>query len=233
MEANNTWLDSLEGLNYKLKIWQSIAVLSSISCVLLGASTLYLAIQNANDFKNERLVLVPALQRKLVIPAESYISETFVEAASNRVVELQESWTYESVSDHYDELFKTYYGHSLTELTKANLISTNRIEYIKNNKMISTFRIDKDKSEYSWCTKLNRACALVTGTRRIYINNNEIYSKNKVSYLLLSESVWPTEDHPHALKFSRIKISDSSENSFEKIKAQFEAAKKGVLPNEA
>lgn len=233
MEVNKSWLNELEGLNYQLRIWKSVAVISTSASVLLGAGTLFLAIQNANDFKNERLVLVPALQRKLVIPAESYISNTFVEAASNRVVELQESWTYESVEDHYDELFKTYYGHNLSELTKANLIATNRFQYIKKNNMVSTFRIDKKKSSYSWCSKLKRACALVTGTRRIYINNNEIYSKNEVSYLLLSESVWPTEDHPHALKFSRIKIDDSSENSYEKTKAQFDAAKKGVLPNEA
>lgn len=231
MEANS-WLDQTEGLKHQKKIWQSVAVIALVANAIQAISTFSLGIKVYNDSNNERLVLVPALQRKLVIPAQSYISNAFVKAAANRVVELQESWSYETIEDHYKELFETYYGHNLSELTRANLTSTDRFNYVRKNRMVSTFEFNSKRSEYSWCKKLKRACALVTGTRRLYINNNEAYSEKEVSFFLLAESIWPTEDHPHALKFSRVKLDDTSDNSYENIKKQFDAAKQGVMLNE-
>ena len=108
-----SWLDRLEGSQYQLKVWRSVALLAMILAGTLGVSTLLLAIKAINDFKAERLVLVPALQRKLEIPAQSYISNSYVEAVSRRIVELQEQWSYNSIQDNYDELFKTYYSNKL------------------------------------------------------------------------------------------------------------------------
>jgi hypothetical protein len=229
----NSWLDEMEGKTYQIKIWRSVAIMTSITTVILGISTFPLVLKIRQDFKNERLILVPGIQRTLVIPAESYISNSFVKAVATRIVELQEQWSYETIEDHYSELFDSYYSHGLAELTRSNLISSDRFDYVKKNNIISTFKFDLSRSEFSWCKKLKRACALIVGTRRVYINNNEPYSQKEVTYLLLAESIWPTEFHPHALKFKRVKIDDSSENTYENIKKQFDAAKQGVMPNEA
>lgn len=227
-----SWLNELEGKEFQVKTWRSVALVAIFSSAILGIATLILAIKVLYDFKRERLVLIPSIQRKLVVPAESYISNSFVRAAANRVVELQEQWSYETIEDHYQELFQMYYSHRLEELTRANLTSSRRYEYVRKNKMVSTFEFDQSKSEFSWCEKLKRACAMVFGKRRIYINHNEPYSEKNVAYLLLAESIWPTEEHPHALKFSRVKIDDSSEKPYENIKKQFYAAKEGVMPDE-
>ena len=82
------WLDRLEGSSYQLKVWRSVALVLMLLCIGLGVSTLLLAIKTLNDFKSERLVLVPALQRKLIVPAQSYISNSFVKAVSNRIIEV-------------------------------------------------------------------------------------------------------------------------------------------------
>lgn len=223
------WLDRLEGTDYQLKVWRSVALVLMVLSVGLGVSTLLLAIKTLNDFKSERLVLVPALQRKLVVPAQSYISNSFVKAVSNRIIELQEQWSYESIEDNFKELFETYYDHRLTELTKANLKATDRFNYVKDNRIVSTFDIDTKRSEYLWCKKLNRACALIVGKRSIYVNNNEPYSEKEVAYLILAQSVWPDENNPFALKIARVKIDDFSANPFENLKRQLESAKKGVI----
>lgn len=227
-----TWLDKLEGSQYQLKVWRSVALLSTLLALGLGISTLLLAIKTLNDFKSERLVLVPGIQRKLIIPAQSYISNSYVEAVSNRIVELQEQWSYSSIQDNYDELFKTYYSHKLVELTKANLMSTDRFNYVKENKIVSTFDVDEKKSEYLWCEKINRACALIIGKRSIYINNNEPYSEKEVAYLILGQSIWPDENTPFALKVSRVKVDDFSIDPYSNMKKQLETAKNGVIENE-
>jgi len=227
-----SWLDKLEGSQYQLKVWRSVAIIAVFLALGLGISTLLLAIKTLNDFKSERLVLVPAIQRKLVIPAQSYISNSYVEAVSKRIVELQEQWSFDSIQDNYDELFKTYYSHKLVELTKANLLSTDRFSYVKENKIVSTFDVDEKKSEFFWCEKINRACALIAGKRSIFINNNEPYSEKEVAYLILGQSVWPDENNPFALKISRVKIDDFSTSPYDNMKRQLEAAKKGVIENE-
>ncbi len=227
-----SWLDRLEGSQYQLKVWRSVALLAMILAGTLGVSTLLLAIKAINDFKAERLVLVPALQRKLEIPAQSYISNSYVEAVSRRIVELQEQWSYNSIQDNYDELFKTYYSNKLVELTKANLISTDRFSYVRENRIVSTFDMDDKKSEFLWCEKIKRACALIVGKRSIFINNNEPYSEKEVAYLILGQSVWPDENNPFALKVSRVKVDDSSVDPYMNMKKQLEAAKNGVVENE-
>jgi hypothetical protein len=226
------WLSKLDDQLFQLKVWRSTAIISLIATIAMSISTLLLASKVFNDFRNERLILVPAIQRKIVVPAKSNVSESFVKAAAKRVVELQEQWSYETVQDHFNEVFNLYYSHGLSELTRANLMATNRYNYIEKNKMVSTFHFDNKRSEFSWCEKLNRACAIVVGTRKIYINHNEPYSKKEVAYFLLAETIWPTDEHPHALKFSRVKIDDTTGKAFENIKRQFDAAKQGVLPDE-
>jgi hypothetical protein len=226
--GSKSWLSEVEGLTFKTNVWKNVAIITSFSCALLGVSTLALTYKVLKDFKSERLVLVPALQRKMIIPAEGFVSDSFVAGAARRIVELQEQWTYETIEDHYTELFQSYYSHGLAELTRANLIASNRFKYARKNKLISTFRFDHKASEYTWCKKIKRSCALVVGTRRIYINHNEPYSEKKVAYFMLAESVWPTEDHPFALKFSRVKIDDTSVDPRANLIKQFNAAKMGV-----
>lgn len=179
----------------------------------------------------QRLVLVPGIHRKLVVPAEAYLSDTYIKAVSKRVVELLEQWSYESIEDAYQELFKDYYDHGLSELTKANLNASNFVQKIKEHKMVSTFSFDWKKSEFRWCEKIQRACALVTGKRRLYINHNEPFAEKEIAYLIISSGVYPDENNPFAIRLTRLIVDDSSDSPYQNIKAQFDAALSGDLPD--
>lgn len=223
------YLNELDQKTYQVNLWKNVSFTLSITVVMLGVSTSLLTYKVLTNFAKERLILVPALQRKMIVPAHSYISETFIKGAATRVVELQEQWSYESIQDHYKELFDQYYSHGLMELTQANLTITNRFAWVKQNKAVSIFKFNLEKSHFTYCKKVKRVCAIVTGTRSLFINHNEPYLQKEVTYFLLAESVWPSEEHPFALRFSRIKIDDSGAKSYSNLKSQYDAAINGVI----
>jgi len=221
-------VNQYENALYEARIWRivsySLLVFVVISSVLLVVFA-YLAY---GGIRNERVILVPGLQNKVVVPASSYISKNFVKGIVSKVVSLQEQWTYESIQDQFDELSKFYYTDGLGNLTNANLISTDRFNYVREKKMISTFKIDYEKSEFDFCEKIQSLCAFVVGTRKLYINHNEILSEKKVFYFLLGDGVYPTEDHPFAVKISRIKIGEEGEDGAEEnVRTLFLMSKEG------
>lgn len=229
---SGSWLDQNLGLKAENRLLRSILIIIVFVLVLSAGTSIIFGVQLLKGVNSQRLVLVPGIHRKLVVPAEAYLSDTYIKAVSKRVVELLEQWTYESIEDSYQELFKDYYDHGLTQLTKANLNASNFIQKIVDNKMISTFQFDWQRSEFKWCEKIQRACALVIGKRRLYINNNEPFSEKEVAYLIVSSGVYPDENNPFAVRMTRLKVDDSSESPFTNMKAQFEAALSGVLPDE-
>lgn len=227
------WSDQLEGKIYEIKIWKTVTVVTSSACVFLGIATLLLAMKVSSDFKSERVILVPGIQRSMTVPAGTFFSESFIKGVATRIVELQEQWTYETLEDHYKELFKLYYGHGLEQITRANLKSTDRINYVRKNKMVSTFKFDFKRSEFKYCKKIQKSCSLVVGTRKVFVENNMPFAEKQVAYLIISDGIWPTDDHPFALKAYRVIIDDSTSNPYDNIKNQLEAAKNGVMPNES
>lgn len=228
---SGTWLDQNLGLRAENKLLRTILLLLILALFFASITSITFGFHLLKGVNSQRLVLVPGIHRKLVIPSEAFLSDSYIRAVSKRVVELNEQWTYESIEDSYTELFKEYYDHGLTELTKANLLSSNQIQKVIENKMISTFQFDWKKSEFKWCEHLQRACALVAGKRRLYINNNEPYSEKDVAYLIISSGVYPDENNPFAVRMTRLKVDDSSENPYTSIKTQFDAALSGVLPD--
>ncbi len=228
---SGSWLDQNLGLKAENHLLRSILIIVIFVMFMSAATSVIFGFQLMKGINSQRLVLVPAIHRKLVIPAEAYLSETYIKAVSKRVVELLEQWTYESIEDSYQELFKDYYDHGLTQLTKANLISSNFVQKIIDNKMISTFQFDWKRSEFKWCEQIQRACAIVVGKRRLYINNNEPFAEKEIAYLIVSSGVYPDENNPFAVRMTRLKVDDSSESPYTNIKAQFDAALSGVLPD--
>lgn len=230
--SSGSWLDQNLGLKAENHLLRSILIIIAFVMILSSATSIIFGLQLMKGINSQRLVLVPGIHRKLVVPAEAYLSDTYIKAVSKRVVELLEQWTYESIEDSYQELFKDYYDHGLTQLTKANLNASNFVQKIIDNKMISTFQFDWQRSEFKWCEQIQRACALVVGKRRLYINNNEPFSEKEVAYLIVSSGVYPDENNPFAVRMTRLKVDDSSESPYTNMKAQFDAALSGVLPDE-
>lgn len=230
--GSGSWLDQNLGLRAENHLLRSILLVVIFVMILSSITSIIFGVQLMKGVNSQRLVLIPGIHRKLVVPAEAYLSDTYIKAVSKRVVELLEQWTYESIEDSYLELFKDYYDHGLTQLTKANLTASNFVQKIIDNKMISTFQFDWSRSEFRWCEKIQRACALVVGKRRLYINNTEPFSEKEVVYLIISSGVYPDENNPFAVRMTRLKVDDSSESPFTNMKAQFDAALSGVLPDE-
>lgn len=228
---SGSWLDQNLGLKAENHLLRSILIIVILVMLLSAMTSVIFGFQLMKGINSQRLVLVPGIHRKLVVPAEAYLSDTYIKAVSKRVVELLEQWTYESLEDSYQELFKDYYDHGLTQLTKANLTSSNFIQKIIDHKMVSTFQFDWNKSEFRWCEQIQRACAIVIGKRRLYINNNEPFAEKEVAYLIISSGVYPDENNPFAVRMTRLIVDDSSESPYMNIKAQFDAALSGVLPD--
>ncbi|MBF0206348.1 MAG: hypothetical protein HQK53_05610 [Oligoflexia bacterium] len=230
--AKGSWLDKLVGAQIEVRCWRSMAFAATTVSICLTVVIVILVFKLLDDVKNQKLVLVPAIQRKMTVLNDSSLTDSFVRSVSMRVVELQEQWTYQSLEDNYQELFSSYYSHGLQELTKANLLSSDRYNHVKNHQMVSTFRIDWKRSKFGWSEKLKRAVSLVVGQRSIFINHNEPYSEKEVGYLLIANGVIPDENTPFAVRMDRMKIDDSSEDPYSNLVKQYEAAMNGVMPDE-
>lgn len=228
---SGSWLDQNLGLKAENHLLRSVLIIVILIMFVSAITSVIFGFQLMKGINSQRLVLVPGIHRKLVVPAEAYLSDTYIKAVSKRVVELLEQWTYESIEDSYQELFKDYYDHGLTQLTKANLTASNFVQKIMEHKMVSTFQFDWKRSEFRWCEQIQRACAIVIGKRRLYINNNEPFAEKEVAYLIISSGVYPDENNPFAVRMTRLIVDDSSESPYMNIKAQFDAALSGVLPD--
>lgn len=229
-----TWVNKLQMVTAECNLWKKIAIFAFASVGILSITLGFMAYHYFSKINTQRLLLVaPTLGVGPVnVEADAVISDNIIKVIAKRVVELNEIWTYESIKDNFDELFKYYYDTEVVEITKNNLKSTNRYEYVMQNKIISTFKINWDKSEFSWCGKLQRACSLVVGQRKIYLNNNEPYKEVDVAYLIFTHAIFPTQENPHAVRVKRIKIDDTSESPYKNLFNQYNAALKGELIDE-
>lgn len=227
-------IDGIIVLEYQVKIL-SMALLSFIFLIIfMGGLIAYLLSKASDNLSNQRIVLVPAIHQRLEYPANSYISETYIQAASNRIVELNESWSYDTYTNNINELCRDYYQHNLCVITKSALASTNREDYILKNRVVSQFVIDKDKSRYHFCEALKRPCSLVVGKRRLFFNYNESVTEKEVAYLIIGDGIWPDNNNPFALRVTRLKINDEGEFPRNNLEPILELALKGdesVLEN--
>lgn len=230
-ESTGKWLDQNFGLRAENRILRSVLIIITTCFVLTTGLTIYFGNKVIGGINSQRLVLVPAIHRKMTIPAEAFISDSYIKAVSKRVVELLEQWSYTTIEDNYKELFSDYYSHSLMELSKANLTSSNYFERANTNKMVSTFQFDWDRSEFKWCKELNVACSLIVGKRRLYVNNNITFSEREVAYLILSDGIYPDDNNPFAVRIKRLKVDDSNPNPYVSMKAFLDSAMKGDLPD--
>lgn len=224
--SKNTYLDEYLGMKLEISFLRSTIKILSVVVFLLIGSIFYFQNKAASSLNHQRIVMVPAINRKLVIPADSFISETYIRAVSENVVRLNENWSYENYENSVEELCRDYYMREQCELLRTNLRASNRLEYIKENKIFSIFKIDEEKSEYHFCAELKRPCSIVVGKRSLFFNNNDKVAEKEVAYFIVGDNVWPDENNPYALRVSRVKINEE-EDPKSKLSPQLELALKG------
>ena len=225
------WLDKIKEYRVKFRRRDSVIAFLTLSVICLATCTSILAWRLLDGIDSQRLVLVPGLQRKIYVPAEAYLSEAFIQGVSSKVVDLQENWNHITIRGKYKELADWYYDDALENRVSTNLVASKRFDYVEQHLMASEFQIDLEKSKFSWCKKLNRACSLVVGTRKLYLNRNDLHSEREVAYLLITKGVYPDEDNPTAVRFTRVKINDTADSPYELMLRQYQAALKGVMPD--
>lgn len=224
--SKNSFLDQTLGMKLEISFVKGMLKIITIIAIVSIFSNIYFYNKASQNLSHQRIILVPAINRKLVIPADSYISETYVQAVSKAVVQLNEVWSYDGYLNNINELCRDYYSREQCELVRANLKSMKREEFVRENKMFSQFTIDQDKSEYHYCEQLKRPCSMVIGKRKLFFNNNDKVIEKEVGYLLIGENIWPDENNPFALRISRLKINEE-EDPRSKLLPQLELAMKG------
>ena len=228
--AKKTYLNRLQEATYKLSLWKMICISQSFFSVGAALLILVLFFFAFKGLKNERIILIPGLQNKIEIPANAFVSDFFIKGISSRIVNLLENWNYESLEENHQELYNFYLTKELENQISSNVLSTNRYEFVREKKMVSFFKIDFEHSKFEWCEKINNLCALVKGTRTVFINNNEVFSKKNVFYFLIGDGIYPTNEHPFAVKISRLIMDDSgSADAGKKMEDHFYMAKEGSL----
>lgn len=220
------YLDELSGAKASVRLWRSVATWTAGACVPLSMLVVGLAIWNIKNADRTKVILSPAVQR-FEVATLGKVTDSYIKAAFEHVAERNSSWTFETIDENYQDLFQHYYSNDLVTRTKANLTETGRFDQVRQNKMVSTYKIDRDRSEYTWCEALNLACGLVVGQQTVYIEGNQPFRSENLGYLIFSESIYPTKNNPFALRITRLVIGD-----YEPLKKALEAAKKGELPND-
>ena len=142
-----SWTDELFQSKKELRIWKKVVAVLSGLILVLGVTNIWLVKYSVQELNSQRLLLVaPGFDVGPVeVPADAKISPNVMKFFAKRVVTLNEQWSYESIEDNFSDLFEYYYSKELEELTKANLLSSQRIKLIQSKKMISTFRFDWKK----------------------------------------------------------------------------------------
>ena len=234
MNKNKTWTDDLYLSKTEKDLWKKFCFFNGGIILVLSFSLAIVSYYYFNNVKNQKLLLVaPTLGvGPIEVESGSKMTNHIMEMVSQKIVNLNESWTYESLGSNLDELFTYYYNKELSEHTKANILSQDRINYVKQNRMVSIFKLDKNKSRSTWCSELNRMCSMIVGERTVFINNNEIFSEKEIAYLIFAQAVFPTNENRHAVRVTRLKLDDYSDSPYNNISKQYEAAVRGVLPNE-
>jgi hypothetical protein len=220
------YLDELAGAKSQLRLWRSVAAWTSAACLPLALLVIGLAVWNVKNADRTQVILSPAVQR-FEIATPGQVTDSYIRAAFEHVAERNSSWTFETMEENYQDLFQHYYANDLATRTRTNLSESGRFEQVKQNKMVSTYKIDHDRSEYTWCAALNLACGIVTGRQTLFIDGNQPYRADESSYLIFSETIYPTKTNPFSLRITRLVIGD-----YEPLKKALEAAKKGELPND-
>ncbi len=226
-----TWTDSLFQARKESMIWKKTSYVLIVALFILSVGNGILIHFSIDKLNRQRLLLVAPGQNvgPVEIPAETQISPAVLMAFSKKVVMLNEQWSYESLAENMDELFRYFYSDDLENVARSNLKSTDRLNIVQEKEMVSVFKIDWKNSEATWCGKIRRGCALISGTRKLYMDNNRPLSSRPVSYLIFFEALYPSLENPHAMRVTRLITEDSSENAFDIIKTQFEMAKKGEI----
>lgn len=220
------YLDALAGARAQLRLWRSIATWTCCGMLPMAGIIVFLVVLNIRNVDRTQVILSPAVQR-FEIATVNQVTDSYIQAAFEHVASRNSSWTYESVEENYADLFSNYYSEDLATRTKANLAQSDRFAYVKQNKMVSTFKIDRERSESTWCAALNLACGIVVGREGIFIDGNQPYRSEEVAYLIFSESIYPTRKNPFSLRVTRLVIGD-----YEPLKKALTAAKEGKLPDE-
>ena len=220
------YLDELTGAKATARLWRSVATWTSGACLPLALLVVCLVLWNIKNADRTKVVLSPAVQRFEVATLDQ-VTDSYIRSAFEHVAERNSSWTFETIEENYQDLFTHYYSNDLVTRTKANLSQSGRFEQARQNKMVSTYKIDHDRSEYTWCEALNLACGLVVGQQTLYIEGNQPFRSETLAYLIFSESIYPTKTNPFALRITRLAIGD-----YEPLKKALEAAKKGEFPSE-
>jgi hypothetical protein len=226
LDEKGSYLDELAGAKARARLWRSVAAWTSGACLPLALLVVGLAIWNIRNADRTQVILSPAVQR-FEIATPGQVTDSYIKAAFVHIAERNSSWTFESIEENYQDLFRNYYSNDLSTRTQANLSETERFEQVKQNKMVSTYKVDHDRSEFTWCAALNLACGIVVGSQTLYIDGNQPYRADDSAYLIFSESIYPTKTNPFALRVTRLVIGD-----YEPLKKALEAAKKGELPND-
>ena len=172
-----------------------------------------------------RIILTPIVQGRVNIERGSIVSDGYIKGMAKEVINKLEAWTYESIEDNYSELFREYYDHSLIVKTKADVDSSRLYDTTRQKKMVSLWKMDPEKSEFTWCNAIQRACAIVTGTTKTYIAHNQPYKTEERAYFILAQDIHPNEHkNNYALLVTRLVYGNREE-----LKQLMEAAKSGRL----
>lgn len=196
--------------NLKLRI-NSLTYVIRIMLIILIASMVIIAffVNKAEEsLTKQRILLVPAITRQMQFEAESILSDEYIKRASNEVVKLNETWSFDTYKQNIDELCDYYYDSAPCILVRKTIQETNREQYLIEKHVVSTFLIDKNKSEYHYCEKLERPCSLVVGRRKVYFNATDSVVEKEVAYFMVGSAYYPDKNHPTAMRVTRIVINE-------------------------
>ena len=208
--SKHQYIDEVLGLAVQLRLWRSFALLLILVIVSLCYVVIRQSILVEKASARGQVILSPAVS-KFEIATIGKIPKSYIKAAFEYIAQKNSSWTYESIKESYQDLFENYYSHELETKIKANLEITGRFAQVKTNKMVSLYKINALKSEYSWCDAQNMACGIVTGKETLYIHHNKPFRAKEVSYLILAKMIYPTKKNPFSLKITRIVVGENEQ----------------------
>jgi hypothetical protein len=221
-----SYLDSLKGRDLENSILKYVILILLAIVLMLITSNIYFHTKASQSLEHQRIILVPAINRNIVVNADSYISESYIRAVSNSVVSLNENWNYQGYMSNINQLCRENYMPKQCELVKQTIKNTDRESFVTKNKIFSVFTIDEENSEYHFCEKLKRPCSLVVGKRTLFFNGNDKVDERDVAYFIIGENLYPDETNPYAIRISRLKIKEG-ENPKQLLLPQLELAMKG------
>jgi len=225
-ETSISFTDEITFFKERYRLWQMTSMVLGLVSTIVSIALVVLVFFTINKIEDTKYILAPGIT-ELTDAYPGLVTRGYTEGIFIHAAEKLGTWSSDSFKENMDNLYHFFFTPQLTLIQKENIRLNKFEERIKTKKILSIFHVDRDRSVFDWCGKVQIPCGVVVGKESIY-QDGYPYKTEDVAYFMAGTATIPNRtENAFAIKIARIVRTTEGH-----AKTLLEAAKKGELPGE-